>query len=186
MPEDKVILVMGDSLSAGYGIRSGQGWVTLLQEKLEKLGYGYKVANASISGDTTRGGVSRLPKTLEREKPAVVIIELGANDGLRGLNLNDMGSNLESMILESRKFGASVLLLGMELPANYGQPYRQKFHDIYAQIKRKHKVPLVPFFLQGVAETRQLMQADGLHPVAAAQPRILENIWPQLQPLLEK
>ncbi len=179
-----VILIMGDSLSMGYGISKEESWPALLQQRLDQLGYRYRVANASISGDTSHGGLSRLPKTLSREKPSIVIIALGANDGLRGLRLQDTTDNLEQMTVLSQESGAKVLLLGIQLPYNYGQTYRERFHRIYAQIAQKKHTAIVPFFLQGVAETRAMMQPDGLHPSATAQPAILENVWRKLLPLL--
>ena len=175
---------MGDSLSAGYGISQSDSWSTLLQEKLDQRDRAYQVVNASITGDTTHGGLSRLPKTLERVKPDIVIIELGGNDGLRGLSLENSRDNIEQMITLSHQSGARVLLLGIQLPHNYGPEYRRKFHQIYLDLAEQRNVAIVPFFLKGVAETSALMQADGIHPSAAAQPRILENIWPQLNPLL--
>lgn len=182
----EVILIVGDSLSAAYGISKKTAWPKLLQQKLAQLGYDYQVVNASISGDTTAGGLNRLPQTIEREQPEVVVIELGANDGLRGLSLIQAMDNLDRMILHSRQSGARVLLLGMRLPHNYGAEYGQKFQQIYLDVAQKRGVSLVPFFLQGVAETRAMMQADGLHPSAAAQPMILENVWEGLVPLLGK
>lgn len=178
------ILVLGDSLSAAYGIDRQQGWVALLQQRLHALGRDYEVINASITGDTTRGGLSRLPATLEREHPAVLIIALGGNDGLRGFAPQQTAENLREMIRQGRATGASVLLLGIKLPANYGKAFGEKFHRIFLDLARDEKVALVPFFLEGVAETRELMQADGIHPGATAQPRILDNVWPALVPLL--
>ena len=178
------ILVLGDSLSAAYGIDRQQGWVALLQQRLRSLGYGYEVINASITGDTTRGGLSRLPATLERELPAVLIIALGGNDGLRGFAPQQTAENLRAMIRQGRATGASVLLLGIKVPANYGKAFGEKFHRIFLDLAQEEKVALVPFFLEGVAETRELMQADGIHPGVAAQPRILDNVWSGLAPLL--
>ena len=178
------ILVVGDSLSAAYGIDKQRGWVALLQRRLEQQGLDYDVANASISGDTTRGGSFRLPAALEREHPAVLIIALGGNDGLRGFAPEQTRSNLRQMIERGRAAGAAVLLLGVKLPGNYGRAYGEKFHRIYLELARELQVALVPFFLEGVAETRELMQADGVHPTVEAQPRILENVWSGLAPLL--
>ena len=178
------ILVLGDSLSAAYGITRQQGWVALLQQRLHALGLDYEVINASITGDTTRGGLSRLPATLEREAPAVLIIALGGNDGLRGFAPQQTAENLREMIRQGRATGASVLLLGIKLPANYGKAFGEKFHRIFLDLAQEEKVALVPFFLEGVAETRELMQADGIHPGVAAQPRILDNVWAGLAPLL--
>ena len=179
-----VILVAGDSLSAGYGIELQSGWVALLQQRLTQSGHSHRVVNASISGDTTGGGRSRLPQALRLHTPDIVIIELGANDGLRGLPLTDMRDNLAAMVKMARAAGAQVLLLGMHLPSNYGTAYTQKFHAVYLDVAKKMRVPLVPFVLDGIALDPGLMQADGLHPVAAAQPRMLNNILPQLTPLL--
>ena len=179
-----MILVAGDSLSAGYGIELQSGWVALLQQRLTQSGHSHRVVNASISGDTTGGGRSRLPQALRLHTPDIVIIELGANDGLRGLPLTDMRDNLAAMVKMARAAGAQVLLLGMHLPSNYGTAYTQKFHAVYLDVAKKMRVPLVPFVLDGIALDPGLMQADGLHPVAAAQPRMLNNIWPQLTPLL--
>ena len=180
-----VILVLGDSLSAAYGIEAEQGWVSLLQKRLNDKRIHARVVNASITGDTTRGGLTRLPDALKRFKPGTVVIELGANDGLRGLSLSAMKQNLIQMAGLSRRAGASVLLLGMYLPANYGERYGERFHQVYREVARETAAPLVDFFLQGVAETTKLMQADGLHPSAAAQPRMLDNVWEQLEPLLK-
>ena len=179
-----VILVAGDSLSAGYGIDLQSGWVALLQQRLTETGHAHQVINASISGDTTGGGRSRLPQALRLHAPAIVIIELGANDGLRGLPLTDMRDNLAAMVKMARAARAQVLLVGMHLPSNYGTAYTQKFHAVYSGLAKEMRVPLVPFVLDGIALDPGLMQADGLHPVAAAQPRMLDNIWPQLRPLL--
>ena len=178
------ILVLGDSLSAAYGIDRQQGWVALLQQRLQSRGYDYEVINASITGDTTRGGLSRLPAALEREHPAVLIIALGGNDGLRGFAPQQTAENLRTMIRQGLATGASVLLLGIKVPANYGKAFGEKFHRIFLDLAQDEKVALVPFFLEGVAETRELMQADGIHPGVAAQPRILDNVWAGLAPLL--
>ncbi len=180
------ILVMGDSLSAAYGMRVEQGWVTLLQQRLASEGYGYRVVNASESGETTGGALARLPRALDRHRPAVVIIELGGNDGLRGLPIAGLRSNLESMVRLSRKSGARVLLIGMRIPPNYGPAYTKSFHELFAQVAGSEQVPLVPFFLDGIALDEGLMQDDGLHPNAAAQPKLLAQAWPLLQPLLKK
>ena len=179
------IVVVGDSLSAAYGIEKQRGWVALLQQRLRRQGLDYEVVNASITGDTTRGGLSRLPATLERERPAVLIIALGGNDGLRGLAPEQTLSNLRGMIEEGRDAGASILLLGIRLPMNYGRAFGEKFHRVYLELAREEQVALVPFFLEGVAETRELMQPDGIHPGVAAQPRILDNVWSALEPLLQ-
>lgn len=178
------IVVIGDSLSAAYGIDKQRGWVALLQERLNEQQLGYQVINASISGDTTRGGMTRLPAILERERPQILIIELGANDGLRGFPTELTRSNLQTMIEQGRAAGASILLLGIKLPLNYGKAYGEKFHRIYQELAQQEQVALVPFFLEGVAETRALMQADGIHPGVEAQPDILDNVWAGVQPLL--
>jgi acyl-CoA thioesterase-1 len=177
---------MGDSLSAAYGMRVEQGWVTLLQQRLESEGYGYRVVNASESGETTGGALARLPRALAKQRPAVVIIELGGNDGLRGLPTDGVQSNLESMVRLSRKSGARVLLIGMRIPPNYGPAYTKSFHELFAQVATSQRVPLVPFFLDGIALDEGLMQDDGLHPNAAAQPKLLAQVWPLLAPLLHK
>ena len=181
-----VILIYGDSLSAGYGLAQQQGWVTLLEKKIDSEHYPYTVINASISGETTSGGLSRFASTLTKTQPAVVVLELGANDGLRGLPVKNMANNLKSMIEQSKKAGAKVLLLGMKIPPNYGPKYSQSFSDTYAQLSKEHKVTLVPFMLENVAAKRELIQDDGLHPNLTGQPIILENIWPSLQRLLNK
>ncbi len=182
--ERPVLLVVGDSLSAAYGIDGNDGWVSLLQAKLLQNRYPHRVINASISGDTTRGALTRLPRALEQHRPEVVIIELGGNDGLRGISLQEMQSNLTDMVHMSQRQNAKVLLLGMRLPPNYGPAFTKRFHAIYHTVADRAQIALVPFFLEGVATDRALMQADGVHPTAAAQPRLLDNVWPQLQPLL--
>jgi acyl-CoA thioesterase-1 len=178
------ILVLGDSLSAAYGIRLEQGWVALLAERLKAKGYGHPVVNASSSGETTGGALARLPRALERHRPGVVVIELGGNDGLRGLPVADIRSNLDRLIRVSREYGAQVLLLGMRVPPNYGPQYTRDFHAMFSELARAHGVALVPFFLDGVALDEALMQEDGIHPNAAAQPRLLEKVWPELLPML--
>jgi acyl-CoA thioesterase-1 len=179
-----VILVFGDSLSAAYGIEAERGWVRLLEERLRATSRRYRVVNLSISGETTRAAVPRLDAALEKYRPVVVIIELGGNDGLRGISLGEMRDNLANLVRASQEHGARVLLLGMRLPPNYGSYYAGKFHEIYKQIAAERQVTLVPFFLAGVAEDRQLMQEDGIHPTAAAQPLLLDALWPYLEPLL--
>ncbi|HET7395244.1 MAG TPA: arylesterase [Gammaproteobacteria bacterium] len=180
------ILVMGDSLSAAHGLEAGQGWASLLQQRLAAQGYDYTVINASISGETTAGGLTRLPQALGQHKPAIVILELGANDGLRGLPLKLMQQNLGRMITLSSKAGAKVLLVGMLLPPNYGPQYTQAFSAVYPALASHYRLPLVPFLLDGVAQDRKLMQADGLHPKAVAEPRVLDNVWAKLAPMLAK
>jgi len=180
-----VILVMGDSLSAGYGIDARAGWVNLLGQRLQQQGYPHRVINASISGETSAGGRTRLPPALQRHHPAIVVIELGANDGLRGLSLRDTRANLAAMIESAKRAGAQVLLVGIHLPPNYGPEFTHKFRAVYDDLVQKFRIPYAPFLLEGVALTPGLMQADGLHPRAAAQPRMLDNVWPYLAPLLK-
>lgn len=184
--EAPVILVLGDSLSAGYGIPAEQGWVNLLQRRLTERGFPHQVINASISGDTTSGGLSRLPAALERHRPVLVILELGANDGLRGQPPMAMATNLGRMIELSRQAGARVVLAEMRIPPNYGPLYTQKFQATFGELAQRHQIPLVPFLLNGVAGNPALIQDDGLHPRAEAQPRILDNVWPALEPLLAR
>jgi acyl-CoA thioesterase-1 len=185
-PESPTILVLGDSLSAAYGMRLEQGWVALLQGRLKAQGYGHKVVNASASGETTGGALARLPRALERHRPAIVILELGGNDGLRGLPIAEVRANFESLIQRSREAGARVMLIGMRIPPNYGPAYTRSFHELYGELARQHRLPLVPFFLDGIALDDSLMLEDGLHPNAAAQPRLLDHVWPQLKPLLPR
>jgi acyl-CoA thioesterase-1 len=182
---EPVILVLGDSLSAGYGVAVDSTWVALLRRRLDSEGYGYRVVNASVSGETTGGGRARLARALQLHRPAVLILELGGNDGLRGLPLKQVRGNLDSMIEQARTGGSRVLLVGMRMPPNYGRTYADQFHGMYAELAKKHDVALVPFFLDGVAENAQLMQPDQIHPTAAAQPRLLDNLWPTLRQLLE-
>jgi len=181
---DDTLLVFGDSLSAGYGLAPEQGWASLLQPWLAARGYGQRVVNASVSGETTSGGRSRLPRALDQHHPAVVILELGANDGLRGLPLATASANLGAMIDVIKASKAQVLLVGVELPPNYGPAYTSAFRRMYAELARQHHVALVPFLMEGVALDPRLMQADGLHPNAAGQPRLLDTVWKALQPLL--
>ena len=180
------ILVYGDSLSAAYGIPRDQGWVELLQRRLNEKGYSHRVANASVSGETTSGGLSRFDTTLAEARPDLVIIELGANDGLRGLPLPDMKRNLNAMITAAQKKQAKVMLLGMRIPPNYGQAYTRDFANTFHQLAKDHQLPLVDFFLNGVAGKRDMVLDDGLHPTAAAQERMLDNVWVVLQPMLGK
>lgn len=180
------IVIFGDSLSAAYGIQSNKGWVALLESKLKQQNSEYKVINASISGETTRGGLTRFDQMLKTHQPEIVVIELGANDGLRGLSLNEMQSNLNNMIAKAKAKNAIVMLLGIKIPPNYGIQYTQKFSAIYATLAQKYDLNLVPFFLDGVAGNRKLIQDDGLHPNAVAQAKLLENIWPKLEELLKK
>ncbi len=180
------IVIFGDSLSAAYGIQSNKGWVALLESKLKQQNSEYKVINASISGETTSGGLTRFDQMLKAHQPEIVVLELGANDGLRGLSLNEMQSNLNSMIAKAKAKNATVMLLGIKIPPNYGIQYAQKFSAIYATLAQKYDLNLVPFFLDGVAGNRKLIQDDGLHPNAVAQAKLLENIWPKLEELLKK
>ena len=179
-------MVVGDSLSAAFGIAPEEGWVHLLRTRLEAQGVDCRVVNASITGDTTRGGLARLPALLERESPAVVVIELGGNDGLRGITPKVMAKNLRQMIHQVRAAGGRPLLLGVELPANYGSDFRTLFHDVYYEVADAETVPLVPSFLQGVAMDPALMQGDGIHPNATAQPVMLDTVWPTLAPVLDE
>lgn len=181
--ERPTLLVMGDSLSAAYGIEQELGWVHLLEQRLDGK---VRVINASISGETTSGGASRLPDLLRQHEPELVLLELGGNDGLRGLPPRQMRANLASMIEESLDAGAQVLLLGIDIPPNYGQAYRDAFRSTYTQLAEEYEVPLVPFILEDIALETTLMQGDGIHPTAAAQPIILENIWPELESLLAR
>lgn len=180
----KTILVVGDSISAGYGLKVEEGWVNLLQLRLRAQGYGYRVINASVSGETTAGGLSRLPRALALHRPALVILELGGNDGLRGLPLATTRDNLERMVRLSLQSHAAVLLVGMKIPPNYGPRYTDEFAQVFSNLARQRKLPLVPFFLDRVALKPALMQADGIHPTAAGQPLLLESLWPTLLPLL--
>ncbi len=179
-------MVLGDSLSAAYGIEQSAGWVHLLQQHLVKQGYHYSVVNVSISGETTRGGLARLDQSLKTHHPSIVIVELGANDGLRGLLLGEMQTNLDTIITQTRRHNAQVLLVGMHLPPNYGPAYVRKFHQIYVDLAARYRIPLVPFLLEGVATNAALMQSDGLHPTGAAQPQVLDNVWQYLQGMLRK
>lgn len=181
-----VILVFGDSISAGYGLpRVEQGWVALLQARLKQQGYGYDVINASVSGETTEGGLARLPRALSLHHPEIVILELGGNDGLRALPIADMRSDLARMIDLSTAAGGKVLLLGMRIPPNYGPTYTEQFSRVFADVSADRHVPAVPFLLDGIALNADLMQADGIHPNEAGQPRLVENVWPALMPLLK-
>jgi acyl-CoA thioesterase-1 len=180
------ILVLGDSLSAGYGVKVDATWVALLQRRLAAQGYGYRVVNASVSGETTGGARTRLPRALELHKPSIVVLELGGNDGLRGLPIKQVRGNFESMIEQVRNAGAQVVLVGMRMPPNYGAEYADSFHALYGELARKYQVPVLDFFLDGVALDDNLMQADGIHPTAAAQPKLLDNLWPVLAKVLKK
>ncbi|WP_036187419.1 arylesterase [Marinimicrobium agarilyticum] len=178
------ILVLGDSLSAGYGIDVEDGWVELLERRLEREGFPHQVVNASVSGETTEGGLKRLPRLLEAHQPEWVILELGGNDGLRGYPVDEMRSNLEDAVALSREAGAKVLVLGIQIPPNYGRRYTDQFTAVYPALAEEKALPLVPFMLEGIATRQSLMQRDGIHPNADAQPLILDNVWPVLKPLL--
>ncbi len=180
------ILVVGDSLSAAYGIRVEQGWVALLQSRLHAKGYGHHVVNASSSGETTGGALARLPRALAAHRPEVVIVELGGNDGLRGLPVADVRANLDAIVRTSQQAGARILLVGMRIPPNYGATYTTSFHGLFGEVAARYGLPLVPFLLEDVALDDALMQADGIHPNAAAQPRLLDAIWAPLEPLLRR
>jgi acyl-CoA thioesterase-1 len=183
------ILVMGDSLSAGYGIKVEEGWVHLLQQELankqKNNSINARVINASVSGETTSGGLTRLPTVLSQHKPDIVILELGGNDGLRGQQLNIMQANLQAMISASQTAGSKVILAGMQIPTNYGPRYTKQFREIYPMLAEKNKTALIPFLLEGVATHRNLIQQDGIHPTAEAQPLILKNVLPVLLPLIK-
>ncbi len=182
---EPIILVLGDSLSAAYGIQRDQGWVALLQQRLRQSGFPHRVVNASISGDTTAGGLTRLPQALKQFKPEILIIELGGNDGLRGLGSRQTRDHLDQMITLARAAHSRPLLLGMMLPPNFGKAFTEKFLQLYRDLAEQRAVPLVPFFLDGVADRPEWMQGDGIHPNAEGQPRMLEHVWDQLQPMLE-
>ena len=180
----RTVLVMGDSLSAGYGLAASQGWVALTADRIAKTKPGWRVVNASISGETTAGGAARIDGELKRNKPAVVVIELGANDGLRGLPLAQSRANLDRMIRASKGAGAKVLLIGMRMPPNLGREYTQGFSDNFAALAKRHGIAFVPFLLEPIALDRNAFQDDNLHPVASAQPKLRDHVWTQLAPLL--
>jgi acyl-CoA thioesterase-1 len=179
-----VVLVFGDSISAGYGIDVAHGWVQLLAQKISAEGYGFRVVNASVSGETTAGGLARLPRALATQHPDIVMLELGGNDGLRSLPTRAARDNLEQMIRQVRAARAQPVLLGMRMPPNYGERYTTAFQQMYRDLAAQYRVPLVPFLLEKVAADASLMQADGLHPTQAAQPLLLDTVWPTLLPLL--
>lgn len=180
----RTILVFGDSLSAGYGLPSGSGWVSLLEHRLKRDRLDYTVINASISGETTLGGRNRIVAALAEHQPAVVIVQLGGNDGLRGNSIEETRRNLIAIVEASRKAGAKVLLVGMRIPPNYGKVYTRRFEALYAEVARQQNAALVPFMLQGFADKREWFQSDGIHPAIEAQPRILDNIYRRLRALL--
>ena len=179
-----VLLVVGDSISAGYGLSKGQVWVDLLVKRLADEGFKHRVVNASISGDTTAGGRARLPQLLTQHKPAIVIIELGGNDALRGGRLSISRENLDAMVKAAQGAGAKVMLVGMEIPPNYGPAYAREFKEMYAGVAAERKVPLVPAFFAGFGDDLTLFQPDRIHPTQGAQARLLDNVWPTLAPLL--
>jgi acyl-CoA thioesterase-1 len=179
-------MIYGDSLSAAYGIPQQKGWASLLQQKLVSEHYQYDVVNASISGETTSGGASRIRNALSQIKPNIIILELGANDGLRGLPIESMIANLNTIIQEGKKSGAKILLVGMKIPPNYGPQYTKLFSQSYLKLSQEHQIPLVPFMLENIAAKTNLIQDDGLHPNAIAQPLVLDNIWSKLKMLLKK
>ncbi len=181
-PIKPTLLVTGDSLSAEYGIARGSGWVSLLGSRLKQEGSPWEIMNASISGETTSGGLTRLPKLLAQKKPKLVIIELGANDALRGLSLIETEKNIRTMVELSKKSGAEVLLIGMRIPPNYGQEYTQQFAGLFVRIAKSQQVALLPFFLEGVAQRNELFQADRIHPNEAAQTIMFQNVWTALAP----
>lgn len=181
-----VILVFGDSLSAGYGLETSQAWPSLLQQRLDHNKQNWQVVNASISGETSAGGLARLPAALAQYKPAIVILELGANDGLRGLPLAALQNNLSAMIQRIHQTGARVLLVGVRLPPNYGMAYTEKFQLVYETLARQQRVALLPSLLNGIEANRGLFQADGFHPIASAQSQVLENVWKPLETLLAR
>ncbi len=185
--EAPVILVFGDSISAGYGLtRVEEGWVELLRTRLKSEGYGYQVVNASVSGETTAGGLARLPRALELHHPKIVILELGGNDGLRALPVPQMRSNFQQMINLSTASGAKILILGMRIPPNYGPQYTSQFEAVYGDLARADKLPLVPFLMDHIALQPKLMQSDDIHPNEDGQPVLLDNVWPVLRPMLQK
>lgn len=181
----RTVLVLGDSLSAGYGLAANQGWVSLTAQKMRGSHPGWRVVNASISGETTAGGAARIAAELKRSRPAVVVVELGANDGLRGLSLEQTRSNLDRIIRAATSSGAKVLLVGMRLPPNFGAPYTQGFEKNFVELSRRHRTAFLPFLLAPIAADRNAFQADNMHPVASAQPRLRDHVWPALAPLLK-
>ena len=183
---EKSILVLGDSLSAAYGIARERGWVSLLEERLKRERLDYNVVNASISGDTTGGARARLQPLLDKHRPAIVVVELGGNDGLRGLSVTQMRTNLAAIIRESQTAGARVLLVGVRLPPNYGEVYNSAFEAAYRELAKAHRVPLVPFILEDFAGNPEFFQPDRIHPTAEAQPLMLDRVWAGLKPLLAR
>ena len=184
--DEPTVLIFGDSLSAGYGIDVDQSWSTLLQERLRALGYEHRVVNASISGETTEGGATRIAAALERFKPELIILELGGNDGLRGFPPDRMRDNLETIVGLSKASGAAVVLLGIRIPLNYGPRYTQAFENVFREVAAAQGIRWIEFFMEGVALNEELMQADGIHPNADAQPILLDNAWPIIEKSLEE
>jgi len=182
----RTVLVFGDSLSAAYGLSPDQGWVHLLGERARRSGLDWRFVNASVSGETTAGGLRRLPEDLKRHKPDLVVIALGGNDALRGQPVQGIQSNLDQMVRLVKSARAQPVLVGIMIPPNYGIDYAAQFRDLYPSLAKQQKVPLVPFLLEGMAEKPELFQADQIHPTGAAQPRILDNVWKVLEPLLRK
>ncbi len=182
--EPPTVLVFGDSLSAGYGIDVDQSWTSLLQARLQEQGYEHRVVNASISGETTEGGATRITSAIETFEPEVVVLELGGNDGLRGFPPARMKDNLSTIVAISKESGAAVVLLGITIPPNYGEKYIEMFEDVYRQVAEEYEVPWIEFFMEGVALKEELMQDDGIHPNAAAQPILLDNAWPMISDAL--
>ncbi len=180
------ILVIGDSLSSAYGIKQDKSWVSLIGQRLKEKSFHYQLINASISGDTTANGVNRIQSLLERYQPAIIIIELGGNDGLRGLSIKSMKQNLSTMITLGRQYQASVLLAGIKIPPNYGKRYTEAFYNVYIELANEHRLTLIPFLLDEVGTRSRLMQQDGLHPTEEAQAIIVENVWPYLVSMLQK
>ena len=178
------LLVLGDSISAAFGLDTRQGWVSLVEQRLAAEGFDYQVVNASVSGDTSAGGLARLPTLLAEHRPDLLIVELGGNDGLRGQAPAQLQQNLAAMVQQARKAGTRVLILGMKLPPNYGLRYTTAFAEVFPQVAKEQDVASVPFLLEGAAGLPLMTQADGIHPTAAAQPRLLDNVWPVLKPLL--
>jgi acyl-CoA thioesterase-1 len=183
--DEPTVLIFGDSLSAGFGIDVDQSWAALLQDRLESQGYEHRVINASISGETTEGGVARISKALERFEPRLIILELGGNDGLRGFPADRLRSNLEEIVVTSKKSGAAVVLLGIRIPLNYGARYTEAFESTFRDVAAEHDIPWIEFFMEGIALNEELMQDDGIHPNAEAQPLLLENAWPIIAASLE-
>jgi len=179
-------VVLGDSISAAYGLPQDAGWVALLQARLDKNHYKLTIINASITGETTSGGANRIDALLAKHQPRIVIVELGGNDGLRGLSLQSMRQNLERIVLRSQAKSAYVLLLGMKIPPNYGRVYTSRFEDIFSEIAGQYALAFVPFLLEGIAQDPQMMQADGIHPAATAQTAMLDHVWSALEPLIER